>query len=92
MCETSCMTRMSEIHLELLNEMTPAGRALVEMLCLRIQEQDQIIAPQQKRIEELEQFLAATVERQTSAATCGQGEAEIQTQTRRSGRACQANS
>ena len=54
MCDTSCMTRMSDIPLELLNGMTPAGRALVEMLCARIQEQDQIIASQQKRIEELE--------------------------------------
>jgi len=53
MCDTSRVTRMSEIHLELLNEMTPAGRALVGMLCCRIQEQDQIIASQQKRIEEL---------------------------------------
>ncbi|MGV2335645.1 MAG UNVERIFIED_CONTAM: DUF6444 domain-containing protein [Planctomycetaceae bacterium] len=48
---------MSDIPLELLNEMTPAGRALVEMLCSRIQEQDQIIASQQKRIEELERRL-----------------------------------
>lgn len=54
MCDTACMTRMSDIPLELLNEMTPAGRALVEMLCSRIQEQDQIIASQQKPIEELE--------------------------------------
>ncbi len=75
---------MSDIPLELLNGMTPAGRALVEMLCARIQEQDQIIASQQKRIEE--------IERQTGTAASEHGEAEIQTQTRRSGWACQANS
>jgi DNA-directed RNA polymerase subunit RPC12/RpoP len=51
------MTRMSEIPLELLNEMTPAVRAFVEALCARIREQDQIIATQQKRIEELERRL-----------------------------------
>lgn len=51
------MTRMSEIPLELLNEMTPAVRAFVELLCVRIQEQDRIIAAQQKRIEELERRL-----------------------------------
>jgi hypothetical protein len=33
---------MSEIPLELLNEMTPAVRAFVEALCARIREQDQI--------------------------------------------------
>jgi hypothetical protein len=48
---------MSEIPLELLNEMTPAVRAFVEALCARIREQDQIIATQQKRIEELERRL-----------------------------------
>ena len=48
------MTRMSEIPPELLKEMTPAVRAFVEVLLARIHEQDQIIAAQQKRIEDLE--------------------------------------
>ncbi len=51
------MTRMSEIPVELLNEMTPAVRAFVQTLCARIQEQDRIIASQQKRIEDLERRL-----------------------------------
>ena len=51
------MTRMSENSDELLSEMTPAVRALVEMLCRRIEQQDRIIAAQQKRIEELERRL-----------------------------------
>ncbi|MFM8474312.1 MAG: DUF6444 domain-containing protein [Planctomycetaceae bacterium] len=37
--------------------MTPAVRAFVEVLCARIQKQDQIIATQQKRIEELDRRL-----------------------------------
>ena len=41
------MTRMSEIPSELLNEMTPAVRAFVQTLCVRIQEHDRIIASQQ---------------------------------------------
>ena len=48
------MIRMSEIPLELLNEMTPAVRAFVELLRARIQEQDRVIAAQQQRIEERE--------------------------------------
>ncbi|MEZ6063581.1 MAG: transposase [Planctomycetaceae bacterium] len=51
------MTRMSEIPPELLTEMTPAVRAFVEALCNRVNEQDRIIAAQQKRIEELERQL-----------------------------------
>jgi len=38
-------------------ELCVCRRPLVEMLCARIQEQDQIIASQQKRIEELERRL-----------------------------------
>jgi hypothetical protein len=48
---------MSEIPLELLNEMTPAVRAFVELLRARIQEQDRVIAAQQQRIEERERRL-----------------------------------
>jgi transposase len=48
---------MSEIPPELLEEMTPAVRAFVEVLCARINEQDRIIAIQQKRIEDLERRL-----------------------------------
>ena len=48
---------MSEIPPELLNEMTPAVRAFVDVLCARINEQDQIIAAQQERIDELERRL-----------------------------------
>jgi hypothetical protein len=55
--DTSSMTRMSKVPLESLNEMTPAVRAFVEVLCAPILEHDQIIATQQKRIEELERRL-----------------------------------
>jgi transposase len=48
---------MSEIPSDLLNEMTPAVRAFVQTLCARIQDQDRIIASQQKRIEDLERRL-----------------------------------
>lgn len=51
------MTGMSEIPVELLNEMAPAVRAIVQMLCVWIQEQDRIIVCQQKRIEGLERRL-----------------------------------
>jgi hypothetical protein len=40
------MTRLSEVPLELLNKMTPAVRAFVEVPCKRIHERDQIIATQ----------------------------------------------
>ena len=51
------MTRMLEIPGELVKEMTPAVRAFVEALFARIQEQDRVIATQQKRIDELERRL-----------------------------------
>jgi transposase len=51
------MARMSEIPVESLNEMTPAVRTCVQTLCARIQEQDRIIASQQKQIENLERRL-----------------------------------
>jgi transposase len=51
------MTRMSEIPVELLNEMTPTVRAFFQTRCARIQDQDRIIASQQKWIEDFERRL-----------------------------------
>ncbi len=52
------MARMSEIPPELLDEMTPAVRAFVEVLLLRIADLEQQNAELRKRVEELEAKLA----------------------------------
>jgi len=52
------MARMSEIPPELLDEMTPAVRAFVEVLLIRIADLEQQNAELRKRVEELEAKLA----------------------------------
>ena len=52
------MTGMSEIPPELLDKMTPAARAFVEVLLLRIAELEKRNAELEKRVEELEAKLA----------------------------------
>lgn len=51
------MTHVLEIPPELLDQMTPAVRAFVESLLVTIVQQQEIIAAQQRRIEELERRL-----------------------------------
>jgi hypothetical protein len=90
---------MSEIPLELLNEMTPAVRAFVEALCADpgAESNYRDAAKANRGTEaptwnELGQFIAATVERQTGTAAREHSEAKIQTQTRGSGWACETHS